>query len=69
MAVFDVALFTAGANMQEASDTSRAMLATEVLRTRLRELLGPAIIDSGTVDSLAGAPGCTDRSWVTTPAT
>ena len=56
VAVFHVALFTAGANQQEASDTSRAELATQVLRTKLQELLGPAIIDSSAVDSLSRAP-------------
>ena len=56
VAVFDVALFTAGANQQEASDTGRAALATQVLRTSLHELLGRAIVDSAVTDSLALAP-------------
>jgi hypothetical protein len=56
VAIFDVALYTAGANKQEASDTGRAALANQVLRAKLQELLGPAIIDSGAVDSLARAP-------------
>jgi hypothetical protein len=56
VAVFDVALYTAGANKQEASDTGRAALATQVLRATLQELLGPAIVDSVAVDSLARAP-------------
>ncbi|MEO7477385.1 MAG: DUF2380 domain-containing protein [Gemmatimonadales bacterium] len=55
VAIFDVALYTAGANKQEASDTGRAALATQVLRAKLQELLGPAIIDSAAVDSLARA--------------
>lgn len=57
VAVFDVALFTAGANQQQASDTGRAVLATQVLGSTLRELLGAAIIDSAATDSLARAPG------------
>jgi hypothetical protein len=56
VAIFDVALFTAGANQQEASDTGRAALATEVLRAKLQELLGPAAIDSAVTDSLARSP-------------
>ena len=54
--MFHVALYTAGANQQEASDTSRAALATEVLRGKVAELIGPALIDSAAVDSLAQAP-------------
>jgi len=35
VAVLDVALYTAGANVQQASDTGRAGLATSVLRGKL----------------------------------
>lgn len=56
VAIFDVALFTAGANQQEASDTGRAALATQVLRAKLQELLGPAAIDSAVTDSQARSP-------------
>ena len=56
VAIFDVALFTAGANQQEASDTGRAPLATQVLRATLQKLLGPAVIDSAATDSLARSP-------------
>ena len=56
VAVFDVALYTAGANKQEVSDTSRAALATQVLRAKLQELLGSAIIEAGVVESLAVSP-------------
>jgi len=56
VAIFDVALFTAGANQQEASDTGRAPLATQVLRATLKKLLGPAVIDSAATDSLARSP-------------
>lgn len=52
VAVFSVALYTAGANKQEATDTAWATLGSRVLREKLTELLGPAIIDSGAVDSL-----------------
>ncbi len=44
--VLDVALYTAQANMQEATDTLRATLATVVLRGKLQELLGAAVVDS-----------------------
>ena len=52
----DVALYTAGANLQEASDSARAALATAVLRGRLAELLGPALADSAAVRRRARAP-------------
>ena len=55
-AVLDVALYTAGANMQEASDSGRARLATSVLRGKLAELLGPALADSAAVARRANAP-------------
>ena len=56
MAALDVALYTAGANLQEASDTSRAALATSVLRGKLAELLGPALADSAAVARRASDP-------------
>ena len=56
VAALDVALYTAGANLQEASDTGRAALATSVLRGRLAELLGPALADSAAVARRASDP-------------
>jgi hypothetical protein len=56
VAVLDVALYTAGANLQEASDTGHAALATSVLRGKLSELLGPALADSAAVVRQAHAP-------------
>ena len=56
VAALDVALYTAGANLQEATDTGRAALATSVLRGRLAELLGPALADSAAVARLASDP-------------
>jgi hypothetical protein len=56
IAIFNVALYTAGANTQEGSDSSRAVLGTEILRAKLGELLGSAVIDARSVDSLARAP-------------
>jgi hypothetical protein len=49
VAALDVALYTAGANLQETSDSGRAALATSVLRGKLAELLGPALADSAAV--------------------
>jgi hypothetical protein len=49
VAVLDVALYTAGANLQESTDTAVAWLATEVLGGKLRELLGASVLDSGLV--------------------
>jgi len=53
--VLDVALYTAQANMQEATDTLRATLATVVLRGALQEVLGAAVIDSGKTVQAADA--------------
>lgn len=56
VAALDVALYTAGANLQEASDTGRAALATSVLRGKLAELLGPGLADSAAVARRASDP-------------
>jgi hypothetical protein len=56
VAVLDVALYTAGANVQETSDTGRAALATSVLRGTLRSLLGSALADSAAVAAHARGP-------------
>jgi hypothetical protein len=45
VAAVDVALDNPQANVIEASDTSRAVLATEVLDSTLRDLLGPQLVD------------------------
>jgi len=44
------------ANMREATDSAMATLATQVLRTRLAELLGPQLLDPMATDSLARSP-------------
>jgi hypothetical protein len=49
VAVVDVALYNAGANVQETKDTAVASLATSVLRDKLHELLGSALVDSSLV--------------------
>jgi hypothetical protein len=56
VAVLDAALYTAGANVREASDSDRAALGTAVLRSRLAELLGPALVDSAAVARAASDP-------------
>ncbi len=56
VAVLDVALYTAGANVQEATDTAHAALATSVLRGKLAELLGPALADTTAIATRAHAP-------------
>jgi hypothetical protein len=62
VAVLDVALYTAGANLQEASDTDRAVLATAVLRGKLQELLGAALVDSTLIAEAAQAPAARDSA-------
>ncbi|MFZ5624671.1 MAG: DUF2380 domain-containing protein [Gemmatimonadota bacterium] len=55
VAVLDVALYNAGANVQEASDSAKPALSTQVLRGKLGELLGPALLDSAAVARLAAS--------------
>ena len=50
-----VALYTAQANVQEASDSSKSGLATEVLLSRLGEQLGPQLLPAGRVTAAAGS--------------
>jgi hypothetical protein len=50
-----VALYNAQANMQESSDTSRAVLSTEVLSGRLEELLGEQLIPPQRVSAAASS--------------
>lgn len=53
VAALNVALYTAGANMQEASDSGRALLATAVLRHTLDSLLGGRMADSSAIEAQA----------------
>jgi hypothetical protein len=54
--VLPVALYNAQANVQEASDTSQAVLSTEVLTGKLQELLGDQLIAGQRVADAAEAP-------------
>jgi len=45
VAALDVALYNAQANVIESTDTARAVLATTVLDSTLRDLLGPQLAD------------------------
>ena len=51
-----MALYTAQANLQEASDSSKSGLATEVLLGRLAEQLGPQLLPAGRVLAVAASP-------------
>jgi len=53
--VFPVALYNAQANLQEASDTARATLSTQVLTGKLRELLGSQLVSGPPVASAAAS--------------
>ncbi len=62
VAAFEVALYNAQANVQEASDSARAGLATSILQTKLAELLPGQVVDTAalrsamrTADALASA--------------
>ena len=54
--VLPVALYNAQANVQEASDSSRATLATQVLTSKLQELLGPQLLAGNRVALVAASP-------------
>jgi hypothetical protein len=54
--VLPVALYNAQANVQEASDSSQAVLSTQVLSSKLRELLGPQLLAGSQVEAVAASP-------------
>lgn len=54
--VLPVALYNAQANLQEASDSSRAALATEIMTGRLQALLGRQLVAGDRVASLDSSP-------------
>ena len=56
VAALPVALYTAQANLQEASDSSKSGLATEILLGRLGEQLGPQLLPAGQVAAAAASP-------------
>jgi hypothetical protein len=56
VAVLAAALYNDQANLKEPSDSDQAMVATEVLRHRLRESLGEQVLSYSLIDSLTAAP-------------
>jgi hypothetical protein len=54
--VLPVALYNAQANVQEASDSAHAVLATQVLTGKLEELLGPQLLAGPPVARVAASP-------------
>jgi hypothetical protein len=62
VAVLPVALYTAQANLQEPSDSTKAALATEVLLARLQELLGKQLIPPDQGTTIAASPEARARS-------
>ena len=54
--VLPVALYNAQANVQEASDSSQAALSTQVLTSKLQELLGPQLLAGKRVALVAASP-------------
>jgi hypothetical protein len=62
VAVLPVALYTAQANLQEPSDSTKAALATQVLRARLQELLGKQLIPRDQVTATTASPQTRVRS-------
>lgn len=62
VALLPVALYTAQANLQEPSDSTKAALATEVLLARLHDLLGKQLIPADQVTPVAASPEARARS-------
>jgi len=56
IAVFAAALYNDQANLREATDSTQAGMATEVLRARLRERLTDQVISFAAIDSLEARP-------------
>ena len=56
VAALPVALYTAQANLQETSDSSKSGLATEVLLSRLSEQLGQQLLPAARVVAAADSP-------------
>jgi hypothetical protein len=56
VAVFNASLYNEQANVREATDSEQAALATEVVRTRLREQLGDQVLADAAVDSIERTP-------------
>jgi len=56
LAVLSAALYNEQANVIEETDSAKAAVATEVLRSRLTAQLGEQIVSVAAVDSLANAP-------------
>lgn len=56
VAVLTATLYNDQANVREASDSAKALLATEVLRTRLSDSLGNQVLSYPLIDSVAGSP-------------
>jgi hypothetical protein len=54
--VLPVALYNAQANVQEATDSARAVLSTQVLTSKLQELLGPQLLAGPQVARVAASP-------------
>ena len=54
--VLPVALYNAQANVQEASDSSQAALSTQVLTSKLQELLGSQLLAGNQVALVAASP-------------
>ena len=58
VAVMDVALYNAQANVQEPSDPEKAALASRVLDSTLTNLLPGQVVDSAEIGKAGSSPGC-----------
>jgi hypothetical protein len=62
VALLPVALYTAQANVQEASDSTKATLASQVLRARLADLLGDQLVAGERPAAVATSPEARSRA-------
>ena len=62
VAVLPMALYTAQANVQEPSDSTKARLGSEMLVTRLAELLGPQLASPDSAGRIAASPEARKRA-------
>jgi hypothetical protein len=62
IAVLDVAMYNAQANVREPDDSAKAVLASEVLRARLAALMPGQLVDSGAVRAAAREPAALEAA-------
>jgi TolB-like protein len=62
VAVLDVSLYNAGATLQEATDSAKAVVATEKLRDTLSRFRGVELIDSARMAAAVASPAAVEAA-------